>query len=922
MAKRKSSSINEKFYQDQWEKDQVYAYQEDSHRKRFVIDTPPPTVSGTLHIGHLFSYTQADILARFQRMNGQNVFYPMGWDNNGLPTEKRVQKLHHIICDPSLRGYSNISNQQKISRPRAVSREQFIAICRQQTQEDQKQYEALWRRLALSVDWNQTYETISDFSRSIAQRSFLDLYRKSAVENRFSPVFWDTQFKTAVAQADIEDRKINGAYYNIQFQIQGSMDKFTIATTRPELLPACVAVVAHPEDSRYRHLFGQRAITALFSCSVPILPSLHADPEKGTGILMICTFGDKEDWEFWHKHNDSVETVNDQLNRLPLKQVIGSNGHMMPIVFVSDTTKLASNEFSFVSLNSKRASEFYSKLQGLHVQKARKQIVQLLQEEGSLKETHQCLHSVKYYEKGDLPLELILTRQWYIKILEHKESFLQRGKQVQWHPLSMRKRYEQWVEGLNQDWCISRQRFFGVPFPVWYPLDSDKKPNYSQPIFSPEGECVDPITQAPADVYRSLKNSSISEMSIHSHSMEFLKHCTEEKRDKAGGFIADQNVMDTWAVSSLTPQINSHWEKHTQRHQDLFPADLRSQAHEIIRTWAFYTIVKSHFHAQTIPWRHIAVSGWVMHPDRLKLSKSKDRSVSAPHQLMDQYGVDAIRYWAGKSRLGQDTVYDENVVKNGQRLVVKLLNAFRFMLIQVSDSKWSGVPYKKLNTLVDQAWILYLHHTHKKAGEFLQNFEYAPALEEIEKTFWLFCDHYLELVKARAYRLKDQLEGQSAIHALDLSLYFFIKMLAPFLPYITEHLWSQRYQTESSSVHQSHWSFVDAQEMTRLWPEKNSYDFNKLCNFIFNLLEQIRAKKSEQHRSVSAAIQRLSIEILSAELPLWKAGAEDIARAVNVDLKNVKLQTLDEVKEKTQTGSKITIQKFSAKVLEIQFSDL
>ena len=903
MAKNKSLSINEKLYQDQWDKNQIYAYQEDSSRRRFVIDTPPPTVSGTLHIGHLFSYTQTDILARFQRMSGKNVFYPMGWDNNGLPTERRVQKLHNIVCDPSLRGHSSTLNQQKNTRPQAVSREQFVAICREQTQEDQKQYEALWRRLALSVDWNQTYETISDFSRSIAQRSFLDLYHKSAVENRSSPVFWDTQFKTAVAQADIEDRKVDGAYYDIEFQVQNRAEKFTIATTRPELLPACVAVVAHPEDSRYRHLFGQIAVTALFSCPVPILPSLHTDPEKGTGILMVCTFGDKEDWEFWQKHNASAAKEGAQLNCLPLKQVIGSNGYMLPVTFMSDKA----NKSPFMSLSPKRANAFYSKLQSLYVQKARKQITQLLKEEGSLKNVNECVHSVKFYEKGDLPLELIITRQWYVKILEHKESFLERGRQIKWHPASMRKRYEQWVEGLNQDWCISRQRFFGVPFPVWYPLDSNKKPNYNRPIFPPGGTCVDPIMNTPADFYFSLKNNL-----KNSHSMEFLKHCTEKERGKAGGFIADKDVMDTWAVSSVTPQINSHWGKNTQRHQDLFPADLRSQAHEIIRTWAFYTLVKSHFHAQTIPWRHIVVSGWVTHPDRLKLSKSKNKSVSAPHQLMDQYGVDAVRYWAGKSRLGQDTVYDENVVKNGRRFALKLLNAFRFMLIQVGENKWQGVSHKKLSATVDQAWVLYLYHTHQRASEFLQNFKYAPALEEIEKTFWRFCDYYLELVKARAYRLKAQPEGESAIYALDLSLYFFIKMLAPFLPYITEHLWSQRYQTESASVHQSAWHFTEIESLFSL--NKKPYNFNNLCNFIFNLLEQIRAKKSERQKSLLAPIQYLHIEISATDLPLWKAGAEDIARAANMDLKNVKLQVLDN----TKSGS---LQESLSKILEIQFTD-
>ena len=922
---KKPSRVDEAFYQKWWEENKTHVWRPHSSEKSFVIDTPPPTVSGALHIGHLFSYTQTDIMARFQRMNGKNVFYPMGWDNNGLPTEKRVQKLHGIVCDPALKdsGRSNIPEDFKDKdsvlegliqsrggrgqkHPVPVSRERFIAICRRQTAEDQKKYEALWRRLALSVDWSQRYETISDFSCKIAQRSFINLYRQSAVENRLLPVFWDTRFRTAVAQADMEDRELKGCYYDIVFQVQGG-GSFPIATTRPELLPAAVAVVAHPEDSRWRHLFGKRAISPLFHAPVPILPALHADPEKGTGILMVCTFGDKEDLEFWQTHNASDHDI-----RLPLKPVITPGGCMKELVFSSDESDCNAgrgrglytgagdeNLFlsgekrgaNFFSLDAVRANKFYRLLSGLSVRQAHKKTVELLKGEGVLKEVKPCTHSVKFYEKGDLPLELILTRQWYIKILEHKEALLQRGREIVWHPPAMRKRYEQWVEGLNQDWCISRQRFYGVPFPVWYPLDSNRRPDYRHPVFAPPGESVDPMKNAPADFYSLYKAAD----GLKPGELETVKHYVEGERGKPGGFVADPDVMDTWAVSSMTPQINSHWGEDKERYKELFPADLRSQAHEIIRTWAFYTIVKSHFHANSIPWRHIAVSGWVMNPERLKLSKSKEKSFATPDSVMDEYGVDAVRYWAGKSRLGQDTIYDENGIKTGRRLTVKLLNAFRFVKIQVEGGTWQGPAYSKISHVVDKAWILFLHETHKRASRSLQNFEYAPALEEIEKTFWLFCDHYLELVKARAYRLKEEVAGRSAIHALDLSFYFFVKMFAPYFPYTTEAIWRERYMAggaKNKSVHLSPWYFADQRAMDAIWLKDYSFHFKDLCEFIFKLLEQIRAGKTNSQKSVSAALRHLSVGLLPKKMSLWEGAMEDIARAANIEPGNIQVQVL------------------------------
>ncbi len=889
------NSIDEQKYQDLWEKLSVYKYSATSKAPVFVIDTPPPTVSGFLHIGHLFSYTQTDIIARYQRMRGKNVFYPMGWDNNGLPTEKRVQSVHKVVCDPLLTSSSqqpdsNDKQNQDSAQYLSVSRSEFIRLCEKQTKEDQLLYEKLWRKLALSVDWTLEYETISAFCRGISQKSFLDLYKKGFIESRFSPVFWDTQFQTAVAQADIEDRQKQTFYYQIKFKVSHdkktlSDKEFVIATTRPELLPACVAVAAHPEDHRYKHLFGKFAVTALFSAPVPIVPSAHADPKKGTGILMVCTFGDKEDVRFWEQHKKN--------HILPLRQIIAKNGQLMNVVFDSVLSSL------FVSLNPELANKYYADLCGLYVKPARKKIINLLAQSGALVgERKATEHFVKFYEKGEHPLELIPTRQWYVKILEHKKTLLKQGEKIKWHPESMQKRYRGWVEGLNQDWCISRQRYFGVPFPVWYVLDSDKKPNYDKPLLAPISCCpVDPVMSAPADYYKNFTDSNNS-----THSMDIIKNLTESKRGRAYGFIADEAVMDTWATSSLSPQINSHWGSDEFRHQKLFPADLRPQAHEIIRTWAFYTIVKSYFHHKCVPWKNIAVSGWVMDPHRAKMSKSKGNTYK-PEELMNQYGVDSVRYWAGKARLGQDTVFDENMVKTGQRLVVKLCNAFRFMTIQVEGKPWQGVSFSKVTDDVDKAWVGHIYHKWQIVSQYMEQFCYAQALEEIEKTFWLFCDNYLELVKARAYQLKDKQEGQSAIFCLDFSMYMFIKLLAPFMPYVTEELWLKRYGEESASVHSSDWDIFKTCDFdkSKLALDKKKGD---VLQFAFNVLEQVRSQKTSYKKSLSTPVKLLSMQLSEQGKSLWDMASDDILRATGVkDPLAVRISVSDDL---SQTDVKLT----------------
>lgn len=839
-----------------WKEEKTYSYNPQSKRENFVIDTPPPTVSGSLHIGHIFSYTQTDILARFQRMLGKNVFYPMGWDDNGLPTEKRIQNLYGVKCSPELDYAPHLSlekispsHKQKNPHLKGISRRNFLELCEKQVFEDEMKYKKLWYHLGLSVDWSQTYQTIGTHTQKLAQFSFLDLYKKNLVENQFSPVLWDTQFQTAVAQADIEDREQKGFYHDIRFQLN-QKESFVISTTRPELLPACVAVAAHPEDSRYKKFFHQKAITPLFQSKVPFLPSRHADPEKGTGILMICTFGDMEDVAFWKKQN------------LPLLQVIDEEGFLKAISFHSPP---------FNSLNPEKADKNYSQLKGLRVKQGRRKIIELLKEGKHLVgEPKETLQHIKYYEKGDFPLEILPKRQWYIKILDHKEELIVQGRKINWHPESMRKRYEQWVEGLNQNWCISRQRFYGVPFPVWYSLKSGK-PDYNHPLLPPLKAThlpVDPAKQVP----------------------EGFK---EADRGHPEGFIEDTQVMDTWATSSLTPLINSGWISDLKKHKKLFPAHLRPQAHEIIRTWAFYTIAKSWFHEKTIPWQHIAISGWVINPNRLKMSKSKGNTVT-PESLMEMYSADGVRYWAGRARLGQDTVYDENLFKTGKRLVTKIFNAARFVQLQMEDKTFQDFSnlLKDITEPIDRVWILHLMDTKIKATECLKTFNYAGALEIIEKTFWSFCDNYLEFVKARVYRLKDSSPGISGRATLDYSLYSFLKLFAPYLPYITEEIWSWRYATENPSVHLSFWAEKTQNHWKELKENRVSID-SSLLNLAFFILEQIRGQKSAKGKSLATPLKSLQIKAGEKDLKRILFFKEDMARAAHVPLENLQIVLQD-----------------------------
>ncbi|MFW6641138.1 valine--tRNA ligase [Nocardiopsis algeriensis] len=806
---------------DVWDESGVYHFDRTRSREDvYSIDTPPPTVSGSLHIGHVFSYTHTDTVARFQRMNGKAVFYPMGWDDNGLPTERRVQNYYGVRCDPSIPYDPDFRPPAKPDPKRQVpiSRRNFIELCDELTAEDEKVFESIWRRLGLSVDWRHTYATIDDNSRTAAQRAFLRNLARGEAYMAEAPTLWDVTFRTAVAQAELEDRERPSAYHKVAFH-KPDGTPVHIETTRPELLAACVALVAHPDDERYQDLFGTTVRTPLFGVEVPVKAHRLADPEKGSGIAMICTFGDTTDVTWWREL------------QLETRPIIGWDGRV-----VADPPQ---------GLESGAARQAYDKLVGATVHTARERTVEMLRESGDLVgDPKPITHPVKFYEKGDKPLEIVTTRQWYIRNggrdEELRRQLVERGRELAWHPEHMRARYENWVEGLNGDWLISRQRFFGVPFPVWYPLDADGNPRYDEPILPTEDQLpVDPSSEAPAGY-------------------------TEDQRGQAGGFMGDPDVMDTWATSSLSPQIASGWERDNDLFERVFPMDLRPQGQDIIRTWLFSTVVRAHFENGTLPWRTTGISGWILDPDRKKMSKSKGNVVT-PLALLEKYSSDAVRYWAASGRLGTDTAMDEGQMKVGRRLAIKILNASKFVM-SVAGEGTAADPAAVTRPL-DRAMLAALADTVEEATAAFHAYDHTRALERTERFFWDFCDDYLELVKARAYDT-DSAEGASARAALLLALGALHKLFAPFVPFVAEEVWSW---WQEGSVHAQRWP--DAAEYRTAAADGDP----AVLAATAEVLQAVRKAKSEAKLSMRAEVEH--VRVAGKQVEAARAAAGDIAAA-------------------------------------------
>jgi valyl-tRNA synthetase len=809
-------------WDERWEADGTYRFDRSQSREAvFAIDTPPPTASGNLHIGHVFSYTHTDLIARFQRMRGKMVFYPMGWDDNGLPTERRVENFFGVRCDPSL-PYDPRFDVDALERKQgdlvAVSRPNFIELCERLTAEDERAFEDVFRRTGLSVDWTQTYTTIDERSRRASQRAFVRLLARDLAYQVEAPTMWDVDYQTAVAQAEIEDREIDGAYHRIRFARAGGEGTVEIETSRPELIPACVALVVNPTDDRYRSDVGTTVVTPLFGAEVPIVAHELADPEKGTGIAMICTFGDITDVTWWREL------------RLPTRVVIGRDGTVAPPRW---------GEPGWESRDAAAATAAQAELTGLPSKKARATIGELLRASGDLVgEPTPVRHAVKFYERGERPLEIVSSRQWFVKTIEFREELLERGRQIRWHPEYMGARYASWVEGLNGDWCVSRQRFFGVPFPVWYRLDEEGKPDHEHPLVANEDRLpVDPSSDAPDGF-------------------------SQEQRGRPGGFVGDPDIMDTWATSSLTPQIAGTWEEESDLFSRVFPMDLRPQAHEIIRTWLFYTVLKSHLEFGRLPWTDAAISGFVLDPDRKKMSKSKGNVVT-PVAHLEQHGADAVRYWSASARLGIDAAFDEQQIKIGRRLAIKILNASRFALSLEGAETEIADP-------LDRSLLTKLADVVGQATAALGGYEHARALEIVERFFWGFTDDYLELVKGRAYGGNGPEAAGSAIASLRFALDVLLRLFAPFLPYATEEVWSW---WKEGSIHRASWPSTEA------FPVGGEPVVFEVAAWV---LGEVRKTKALAKRSLRTDVERLVVRDTPERLRILRGVERDVAEAGKV----------------------------------------
>jgi len=849
LPKKYKALETEKKWQGYWEENKTYKWDSSQPRENtYVIDTPPPTVSGLLHMGHIFSYTQADFVARYQRMKGKTVFYPMGFDDNGLPTERLVEKTKKV-------------------RANDMSREDFIKLCEGVSEEARKEFRALFESVALSVDWDEEYHTISEDSRKISQLSFLDLFNKERAYRKLQPMLWDPVDQTAIAQAEIEDKEMDSFANYIPFGIVSDeqakdpssidwseIEKVEIMTTRPELLAACVALMVHPDDAA--KFAGKKAVTPLFNVVVDIVADEKVDKEKGTGFVMCCTFGDETDIEWWRTHDLKTRVILNKYGKIDFSNIEAG-------------TYPSQAEQYLEQIKNKKVSNKDPKHQG-----ARQIVLGLLDEKGLLLKQEEISHAVKCAERSGAALEYIPTTQWFIKILDQKEQLKKKAEECNWYPEYMKVRIDQWIDGLSWDWCISRQRYFGVPFPVWF----SKRAGEEGKILIADADQlpINPLVDLPKGY----------------------------ARDEVE---AELDVMDTWATSSVSPQLSSKaitkdYAIDADRHSKLFPADLRPQAHEIIRTWAFYTIAKAHLHEDSIPWKNLMISGWCLASDKTKMSKSKGNVVT-PVSLIEEKGSDIVRYWASTSHLGSDTAYSEDVLKIGKKLTNKIWNASKFAAIQLNnlDGKPSTAKADTENGIIcnelDKWALTRLQKTITKATLEFERYEYCKARNAVEDFFWNdFCDNYLEMVKTRAYdeHGSDKKGQQSACYAIYHILETLLRLFAPFTPHITEELYSHIFDDKyeaNGSIHKSGtWPNAD---ILPLDEESEQIGINSV-----EILNVVRKIKADKNISIKWPISNLKI---SGEQELPQDVLNDLAKVTNSV--NIEFISNNELTFKTENGT-------------------
>lgn len=768
-----------------WEEQEIYRYRNGKERKIFSIDTPPPTVSGKLHIGHVFSYSQAEMIARFRRMQGYDVFYPFGFDDNGLPTERLVERDEKI--------HANM-----------LPRSEFRAKCMTTIGKYEEEFKSLWKRLGFSVDWNLQYQTISDLSQKISQKSFIQLAKQGKAYMKESPVLWCTECRTSIAQAELETKECETTFNYLNFETEKG--PLLIATTRPELLAGCVCIFVHPKDKRYKEWVGLEAKVPLYDFKIPILTDETVAMDKGTGAVMCATFGDATDVEWYQTHG------------LLYQQVILPEG---------------------------RISEAIDYIGGMKIKEARTKIIDLLKVQGLLVKQEEISHAVAIHERCGTEVEFIPSAQWYIDVLTDKEQFLKAADEINWHPEHMKARYKSWVENLKWDWCISRQRYFGVPFPVWYCKECKK------PVFAEEKQLpVNPLESSPLHPCKC--------------------GCME--------FLPEEAVFDTWATSSVTTLINTRYGEKDDITEEIFPMGMRCQAHDIIRTWAFYSIVKSLYHTGKIPWKDIMISGFVFAKPGEKISKSKNNASNSPQALIEIHSADAIRYWAANSKLGTDTYFSDEELKISKRFINKLYNAAKFAIMQLEDFK-KPAEYDEDKLLPVDRWILQrVNETTARAIKLLEDYEIGQARHEIDSLFWKdFCDYYIEIVKERLYQPEKHGEEQrySGQIALYHSLLGILKLYAIYTPYVTEYIYQDFFRKfeKEISLHQTLW---ETGNENRIYIEFGEH--------MKAIIADVRKKKTENHMSMKDTIPELFITCPKKFKEFYRKSEKDLKACTGAEI--------------------------------------